>query len=959
MKGVVAALINPEWLNQNVPHVINRNGEREPIQFDKISKRIDMLIQGQIVNTKQATNYQLDPLLGISAVTVTQHMLTSHGGIDGSKTSEIDGFTETAASSMVIHHPNYAFLAARIFMSNLHKQTDSDYLFMLSRVRKFEEKSGVRLMDDIFYNFVKRHAQKIQKAFRYERDFLFDYRGCRTLADQSYLWQTKSSEGRIIFERPQHMFMRVACHLYADVDDIDSALEVYSDFMSQKKLIHATPTLFNSASRTPQLASCFLLRTKEDSLEGIYETLSRCATISKSSGGIGLSVTDVRAHGSKICGSNGISNGLGPMLRVFNETARYVDQGGGKRKGAFAIYLEPWHADIELFLKLKLAKTAPQIKCEDLNTAIWAPDLFFKRIQKNALWSLFCPTEIQNIMGYRLQDCWGDEFERKYHECEAKKLFRKQVPALELFVQMIVSMIESGEPYLLAKDSCNRKSNHQHLGCIQSSNLCTEIIEYTSPNEIAVCNLASLALSNFTYCWPIKVKHWINPIVSVTDSPIQFSTTKEFPIELVKVQDRNTQALVKMSRIGDRFFPQQNLPTNIQALIVEYLDCASGCFDFYDFSRAVRWAVRNLNRAIDINHYSLPATQLSNSKHRPIGIGIQGLADTFIMLRMGWKPIQYSQKSKDQLWMDDRALLMNQRIFETLYYYALDESCELAKKYKKRYESYPGSPVSQGILQIDMWPDPKTSVFCDWDSLRAKIKEHGVYNSLLVAPMPTQTTSHILGSSELFEPYRTLMYKVTTLKGDYIRQNHHFFRDMLELGFWNDSKVAHQIMEGLAENSWSMGGGNPNNATRWIPAVLKNIYRTIWEIPRDIYLQMAAERGPFVDQSQSFNGHHSADKLDVSSIGEYLLKAWDMGLKTLSYYTHCQQTVLTANLGKEEEKQRKPVKKAVQEKKKATPSFLDMVADVRQSEKRNPQAPPSGFNLKTESDKKECDSCGS
>jgi ribonucleoside-diphosphate reductase subunit M1 len=980
MSGLLTETSKPATTTTTIPYVINRKGEREPIKFDKITKRLDMLIRGEIA-IKHKTLYHIEPLLGISAVTVTQYMLSHQGITNGATTSKIDGFTATAAAALVMQHPNYGFLAARIFMSNLHKQTDDNYLLMLHRAQAFEKETQVPLMTPAFLDFVTRHAEKIQKALRYERDFLLDYRGCRTLADQSYLWQSKSG---IIFERPQHLWMRVACHLYSDVDDIESALSVYES-MSLKKFIHATPTLFNAAHPHPQLASCFLLRSREDSMQGICDTITQCAMISKSSGGIGVSVTDIRAQGSTIRGSNGTSKGLGPMLRVYNEIARYADQGGNKRKGAFAPYVEPWHADIELFLTLKLAKTNPYVRCEDLHPAIWAPDLFFKRVIAQQPWSLFCPTEVQRKMGYRLQDYWGDEFESRYVECERLKLYRKQVSALGLFEQMVVSMSETGEPYLLAKDACNRKSNHRHLGCIQSSNLCTEIIEYTSRDEIAVCNLASLCLSTYTTEWPIYVTHWINPLVMPKDSPLasSFHTTTILPDSIQQIQTKNTRALLTMSGLGERYFPQ--FPESIQMTIVAYLDCSAGLFDFHDFSLQIRQVVRNLNRAIDINEYSLPETKNSNLKHRPIGIGVQAFADMLVMLRMSWTPRQYVRKASQQSYLDDRALQMNRRVFETLYYYALDESCNLAAKAAKRgkippYESYPGSPVSQGILQMDMWPTgvSKTSIFCDWDGLRQKIKLHGVYNSLLVAPMPTETTSHILGSSALFEPYRNLMYRETTLKGDYIRQNKYFFNNiLLELGVWNNAHVAQQLMDALSKNSWCLKSTKEKTALDWLPAAVRNVFETTWELSPRLILEFTADRAPFVDQSQSFNAHHPIHKSDVDSIMEYLLEAWKLGLKTLSYYTHRQPSVKTADFGKmvlkaaeeaakvkepgkeEDTKSRKnrsamtdleaeeknqlldmfreamgiPAKKSVSEKQqKPALSFLDMVEELRQVE---------------------------
>lgn len=625
------------------------------------------------------------------------------------------------------------------------------------------------MISDQTYQIVMKNAEILNSSIIYDRDFAFNYFGFKTL-ERSYLLKIN---GKIV-ERPQHMLMRVAIGIHQE--DIKSTIETYN-YLSEKYFTHASPTLFSAGTPNPQLSSCFLLTMPDDSIEGIFKCLTQCAYISKSAGGIGINVHNIRAKGTYIAGTNGISNGLVPMLRVFNNTARYVDQGGNKRPGAFAIYLEPWHADIFEFLNLKKNTGKEEIRARDLFYALWIPDLFMKRVESNGMWSLMCPHESPG-----LADCWGKEFERLYENYEKEGNFVRQVPAQDLWHAIIVSQVETGTPYMLYKDSCNGKSNQQNLGTIKSSNLCTEIIEYTSPDEIAVCNLASVAVNMF-----------------------------------VK-SDRNS-------------------------------------YDFVKLKEVVKVVTRNLNKIIDINYYPVPEARNSNMRHRPIGIGVQGLADTFILLRMPYE--------------SEAATLLNKQIFETLYYGALEASCEIAK-IEGPYSTYEGSPVSKGILQYDMWNKTPTDLW-DWAVLKDKIKQHGVRNSLLLAPMPTASTAQILGNNESIEPYTSNIYTRRVLSGEFQVVNQHLLKDLTDRGLWDDT-MKNQIIANC---------GSIQNIPG-IPDDLKLIYKTVWEISNKVILNMAAERGAFIDQSQSLNIHVDKPKYSVlSSIHFY---GWKLGLKTGMYY---------------------------------------------------------------------------
>lgn len=736
--------------------VIKRTGRREDVSFDKITARIKKLCYG------------LNPL--VNYIEISKKVI--QGLYDGVTTTELDNLAAETAASLAAQHPDYAVLAARIAVSNLHKNTDKSFSRTMKELYNYiDPKTGDKagLIGEDTYKIIQKHKDKLDAAIIYDRDYEFDYFGFKTL-ERSYLLRMDKQ----VVERPQQLFLRVSVGIHGE--DIDSAIETYN-LMSEKWFIHATPTLFNAGTPKPQLSSCFLLSMTDDSISGIFETLSRCAKISQSAGGIGLSVHNIRATGSYIKGTGGQSNGIIPMLRVFNDTARYVDQGGGKRKGAFAVYLEPWHADIFEFLDLKKNHGKEEMRARDLFYALWIPDLFMERVKDDKTWSLFCPNEAQ-----KLYDTYGGEFESLYHQYEREGKARKTVSARELWNKILESQIETGTPYILYKDAANKKSNQKNLGTIRSSNLCTEIMEYTSKDEVAVCNLASLSLP-------------------------------------------------------------------------KYVDVQRQEFDFkklYDITRVV---TRNLNKIIDINYYPIPEARYSNFKHRPIGLGVQGLADAFIMMRMPFDSIEARQLNKD--------------IFETIYFAAMTESVALAEKLG-HYESFPGSPLSKGEFQFDMW-GVKPSKRWDWESLRAKVQQVGARNSLLLAPMPTASTSQILGNNECFEPYTTNIYTRRTLSGEHIVVNKHLLNDLVRLGLWNDE--TRQII--IAAN------GSIQNI-EGLPDVLKSLYKTSWELSMKAIIDMSADRGAFICQSQSLNLF--MENATFSKMTSMHFYAWQKGLKTGMYY---------------------------------------------------------------------------
>jgi ribonucleoside-diphosphate reductase alpha chain len=764
--------------------VIKRDGHKEPVMFDKITARIKKLC------------YSLNPL--VDPVRVSMRVI--EGLYDGVTTSELDNLAAEVSATMTTSHPDYATLAARISVSNLHKNTKKSFSETMADLYNYvnprTEKKAPLLSDEV-YKVIKKNAEKLDSTIIYNRDFNYDYFGFKTL-ERSYLLRLNG----VVVERPQHMLMRVSVGIH--YDDLDSAIETYN-LMSKKFFTHATPTLFNSGTPKPQLSSCFLLTMKEDSIDGIYDTLKQTAKISQSAGGIGLSIHNVRSTGSYISGTNGTSNGIVPMLRVFNDTARYVDQGGGKRKGSFAIYIEPWHSDIFDFLDLKKNHGKEEMRARDLFYAMWIPDLFMKRVESNEDWTLMCPNECPG-----LYDCHSEEFEKLYLNYEKEGKGRKTIKARELWEKILESQIETGTPYMLYKDACNRKSNQKNLGTIRSSNLCTEILEYTSKDEIAVCNLASIAL-------PMFVKN--------------------------------------------------------------------NSFDHKELFNVTKRVTKNLNKVIDRNYYPVKEAENSNFRHRPIGLGVQGLADAFIKLRMPFT--------------SDEAKALNQDIFETIYYAALTASMEEAQR-DGTYKSYKGSPISKGEFQHNMWgvKDEDLSGRWDWAKLRKDIKKNGVRNSLLVAPMPTASTSQILGNNECFEPYTSNIYTRRVLSGEFIVVNKHLLEDLVKLGLWNE-----ELKQELMKANGSI------QHIDFIPQDIKDLYKTVWELSMKDIIDMARHRGYFIDQSQSLNLFmEGATMAKLTSMHFY---AWKSGLKTGMYYLRTKSAVDAIKFTLDNTKKKEPVKETV------------------------------------------------
>ena len=742
--------------------VIKRSGRREEVSFDKITARLRKL------------TYNLDTSY-VNLFEVSKKVIA--GLYDGVTTVELDNLAAETAATMATVHPDYALLAARIAVSNLHKETEKSFHKVIHALYHYvDPKSGDRagLIGDDTYKVVMANKERLESALIFDRDFEFDYFGFKTL-ERSYLMRM---EGKVA-ERPQHLFMRVAVGIHGT--DIEATIETYN-LMSERWFIHATPTLFNAGSPKPQMSSCFLLTMTDDSIAGIFETLSRCALISQSAGGIGLSIHNIRATGSYIKGTGGTSNGIIPMLRVFNDAARYVDQGGGKRKGAFAVYLEPWHADIFEFLELKRNHGKEEMRARDLFYALWISDLFMERVKADADWSLFDPNEAAGLF-----DVHSGEFEALYHKYEREGRARKVVKARELWNAVLESQVETGTPYILYKDAANKKSNQQNLGTIRSSNLCTEILEYTSPDEVAVCNLASIALPKFV---------------------------------------------------------------------------ENGRFNFDKLVEITRVATRNLNKVIDVNYYPIPQAEYSNKRHRPIGLGVQGLADTFILMRYAFDSDQAKQLNKD--------------IFEAIYFAAVTESADLAEKLGA-YDTFRGSPLSEGKFQFDLW-GIQPSKRWDWDSLRQRVMKTGVRNSLLVAPMPTASTSQILGNNECFEPYTSNLYTRRTLAGEHIVVNKHLMRDLVRLGIWNE-----EMREAIMAANGSVEGMED------IPADIRALYKTAYEISQKVIIDMSADRGAYICQSQSLNVFMEAPTYaKLSSMHFY---AWQKGLKTGMYYLRSKAAV--------------------------------------------------------------------
>jgi ribonucleoside-diphosphate reductase alpha chain len=808
-------------------YVVKRDGHKEPVMFDKITDRIKKLCYG--------LNGLVDP--------VKVAMRVIEGLYDGVSTSELDNLAAETAASMTIAHPDYAQLAARIAISNLHSNTKKSFSETMNEMFHYvnpRTNLEAPLLSEEVHKVIMDNAEFLDSHIIYNRDFNYDYFGFKTL-ERSYLLRIN---GKIV-ERPQHMLMRVSVGIH--LGDLESVIETY-DLMSKKFFTHATPTLFNAGTPKPQMSSCFLLAMQDDSIDGIYDTLKQTAKISQSAGGVGLSIHNVRATGSYIRGTNGTSNGIVPMLKVFNDTARYVDQGGGKRKGSFAIYIETWHADIFDFLDLKKNTGKEEMRARDLFFAMWTSDLFMKRVQEDSYWTLMCPNECPG-----LYDVYGEEFEAMYIDYETRGKGRKTIKARELWEKILESQIETGTPYMLYKDAANRKSNQKNLGTIRSSNLCTEIMEFTSKDEIAVCNLASISLPMFV---------------------------------------------------------------------------SNGKFDHKLLFNVTKRVTRNLNKVIDRNYYPVVEAQNSNMRHRPVGLGVQGLADAFIMLRLPFT--------------SDEAKKLNQEIFETLYFAAVTASMEMAKE-EGPYSTFKGSPISQGEFQHNLWglKDEELSGRWDWASLRKEVMENGVRNSLLVAPMPTASTSQILGNNEAFEPYTSNIYTRRVLSGEFIVVNKHLLEDLVKLGLWNED-LKQELMR---------QNGSVQNLD--IPQDLKELYKTVWEMSMKDIIDMSRQRGYFIDQSQSLNLFmQDANYSKLTSMHFY---AWQSGLKTGMYYLRTKSAVDAIKFTLNNDKKAEPIEVAAQ----ATEQRLQPVAVINESVEMSAEEYRAMIELARNAGPEDCEMCGS
>ena len=742
--------------------VIKRNGKKEAVHFDKITARIYKLIYGLSISEKDVIEIAKKVIQGI---------------YDNVTTTELDNLTAETAAAQTTIHPDFSVLAARIAVSNLHKNTLKSFSKTAKLLYEYTDpvtQTHAPLISEEIYKIIRKNADELDSSLIYDRDYNFDYFGFKTL-ERSYLIRTNGK----VTERPQHLFMRVALGIHKE--DIQAAIETYN-LMSEKWFIHATPTLFNAGTPKPQMSSCFLLSMTEDSIAGIFDTLKRCALISQSAGGIGVSIHNIRSTGSYIKGTGGISNGIIPMLRVFNDTARYVDQGGGKRKGAIAVYIEPWHLDIFDFIDIRKNHGKEEMRARDLFPALWIPDLFMQRVEADQMWSLFDPNEAQG-----LYEVYGEKFNELYTTYENEGKFRKQIKARELWTAILEAQIETGTPYMCYKDAVNEKSNQKNIGTIRSSNLCTEIMEYTNADEVAVCNLASLALPRYV---------------------------------------------------------------------------SSEGFDFQKLYEVTKIVTRNLNKIIDGNYYPIPETKTSNDRHRPIGLGVQGLADVFLLLRLPFESPEARRLNKD--------------IFETIYFASMEASMDLAKE-QGAYSSFAGSPLSEGKFQFDLWQVVPSDRW-DWEKLRQEVMTHGVRNSLLLAPMPTASTSQILGNNECFEPYTSNIYNRRVLSGEFVVVNKFLLKDLIELGLWNPTMKNKLI----AEN------GSVQNIPE-IPTELKELYKTVWEIKQKTIIDMAAERGAFICQSQSLNLFMAEPNL--AKLTSMHFHAWKSGLKTGMYYLRTKAAV--------------------------------------------------------------------
>jgi ribonucleoside-diphosphate reductase alpha chain len=758
-------------------YVTKRDGSKEAVRFDKVSNRVRKMTYG--LNSDF-----------VDAMEISQKVIA--GIYDGISTGELDNLAAETAASLIPKHPDYSILASRIAVSRLHKNTKKKFSETIEELHSYidpETNQPAGLISDETYNVVMSNKNKLDSAVIHDRDFNFEYFGFKTL-EKSYLLKMYGHPS----ETPQHMYMRVAVGIWGE--DIKNAIKTY-ELLSTHMMTHATPTLFNAGTKKPQLSSCFLLTMSDDSIPGIYKTLSDVALISQNAGGIGLAIHNVRATGSYIKGTNGKSNGIVPMLKVYNETARYVDQGGGKRKGSFAIYLEPWHADVEDFLELRKNTGKEERRARDLFLALWIPDLFMERVESNGDWSLFSPSEVSG-----LHEVYGKEFVEKYTAAEQAGKARKTVKARDLWAKILESQIETGTPYIMFKDAANRKSNQQNLGTIKSSNLCTEIIEYTDKDEQAVCNLASIPVNKF-----------------------------------LKSTDARTSKLIR-----------------------------GKCDVDHDLLYEVTYQTTlNLNKVIDINYYPTPETRKSNMRHRPIGIGIQGLADLYAIMGISFT--------------SPEARKVNSELFETIYFASMSASVALAKK-NGHYETFEGSPLSQGKFQFNLWQveDGELSGRWDWSKLRKDVMKFGARNSLLLAPMPTASTAQIMGNNEAFEPFTSNIYTRRTLSGEFIIVNKHLVGDLISLGLWNED----------VKNMIIINKGSVQNIPG-IPDDIKEVYKTVWEIKQKDLIEMSADRGKFICQSQSLNLF--IEGVNAAKLTAAHFHSWKLGLKTGMYYLRTKAAV--------------------------------------------------------------------
>ena len=826
---------------EQMDSVIKRDGSREIFSFDKILNRVTRL--GLSGNGKNE--------LSINYTGLVQKIIDRL--YNGIPTTQIDELTAQQCASLITTHPDYGKLASRLLISNHQKNTQTIYALVVKQLYEFKDihNKPSPLVSKELYNIVTQNAQAIQSMLDYDRDYLLDYFGFKTL-ERAYLQRINKK----IIERPQHMWMRVAIAIHKD--NLEKVKESY-DLLSQKYFTHATPTLFNAGTPRQQLSSCYLIAMERDSIEGIYSTLTDCAKISKWAGGIGMHIHNIRASGSHIRGTNGTSNGIVPMLQAFNATARYVDQGGGKRNGSFAIYLEPWHRDIRAFLDMKKNHGDENERARDLFYALWIPDLFMKRVKNGKKWTLFCPDECPG-----LSDVYGSEFNVLYekYESQGKGII---VEAREIWFKILDSQIETGTPYMLYKDACNKKSNQKNLGTIKSSNLCTEIVEYSDPTETAVCNLASIGLPKFvvpTHKTFSKVTIFTKPncgYCKLAKRLIAKSITAkiiENEVTTVGMGKTYKTYLKDKYNIDVKSWPQIIIDDKYLGGYIDLQEELRSTFDYKKLHEVTKVVTANLNKVIDINFYPTLKTQNSNNKHRPIGLGIQGLADVFMLLDLPFD--------------SHKANVVNRNIFETIYHAAVEASMEIAAE-EGAYSSFTGSPASKGKLSFDLWDAPEFSNMYDWNVLRDKVVHFGMRNSLLIAPMPTASTSQILGNNECFEPYTSNIYLRRTIAGEFVVVNKHLLHELVELGMWTE-----EVKNGIIANNGSV------QDIKAIPKCLREKYKIVWEIPMKNIITMAAQRAPFIDQSMSMNLWMKDPTYDKLTAMHFY--SFSQGLKTGLYY---------------------------------------------------------------------------